>query len=64
MKRVDLIRHIERHGCDFQREGDRHTVYVNRARRRSSAIPRHREVNEFVARKICDDLGIPRPKKG
>jgi hypothetical protein len=31
MKRVDLIRHIERNGCEFLREGDRHTVYVNRA---------------------------------
>lgn len=63
MKRVDLIRHVERHGCTFLREGERHTVYVNRALRRSSAIPRHREVNDFLARKICDDLGIPRPKK-
>jgi hypothetical protein len=28
MKRIDLIRHLERHGCEFLREGDRHTVYL------------------------------------
>jgi hypothetical protein len=26
MKRVDLIRHLERHGCEFLREGNNHTV--------------------------------------
>jgi mRNA interferase HicA len=36
-------------------------VYVNRKVRRSSAVPRHREVNDILARKICDDLLIPRP---
>jgi mRNA interferase HicA len=62
MKRIDLIRHLEQCGCEFLREGGEHTVYVNRAARRSSSVPRHREVNEFLARKICDDLQIPRPK--
>jgi len=61
MKRIDLIRHLERHGCEFLREGDRHTVFIHRRARRSSAIPRHREINEFLARKICDDLQVPRP---
>jgi mRNA interferase HicA len=61
MKRVDLIRHVERHGCEFLREGGNHTVYVNRAAQRSSAIPRHREINSFLARKICRDLQIPEP---
>jgi mRNA interferase HicA len=61
MKRVDLIRHLERHGCDFLREGNNHTVYVNRLQRKSSAVPRHREVNDFLARKICTDLQIPKP---
>jgi hypothetical protein len=61
MKRVDLIRHLERCGCELLREGERHTVYVNRPARKSSSIPRHREVNDFLARKICDDLHVPRP---
>ena len=61
MKRIDLIRHLEQHGCEFLRQGSYHTVYVNRKARRSSAVPRHREVNDFLARKICDDLLVPRP---
>ena len=61
MKRIDLIRHLERSGCEFLREGDNHTVYVNRPARKSSSVPRHREVIDFLARKICADLQIPRP---
>jgi len=53
VKRADLIRHLERHGCEFLREGGNHTVYVNRAARKSSSVPRHLEINEFLARKIC-----------
>jgi len=61
MKRRDLIRHLERHGCEFLREGGSHTVYVNRRTRKASTIPRHREIFEFLARKICKDLEIPLP---
>jgi mRNA interferase HicA len=61
MKRIDLIRHLERHGCEFFREGGNHTVYVNRAAQRSSSVPRHREVNDFLVRKICRDLQVPEP---
>ena len=61
MKRRDLIRHLERHGCEFLREGGNHTVYVNRRARKSSTVPRHREVFDFLARKICNDLEIPTP---
>ena len=61
MKRTDLIRHLEAHGCEFLREGGNHTVYVNRRVRKSSSIPRHREINDLLARKICRDLEIPPP---
>lgn len=59
MKRLDLIRHLERHGCALLRQGGRHSVYVNRATRKSSTVPRHSEVNDYLARKICKDLEIP-----
>ena len=59
MKRLDLIRHLEQHGCALLREGARHSVYVNRLRGKSSTVPRHREINDFLARKICRDLEIP-----
>mgnify|MGYP001553604190 FL=1 len=61
MKRLDLIKHLERHGCEFLREGGNHTIYVNRALKNVSNVPRHREVIEFTARKICKDLEVPRP---
>jgi mRNA interferase HicA len=59
MKRLDLIRHLEANGCELLREEGRHTVYVNRTAQKSSAIPRHREINDFLTRKICRDLQVP-----
>jgi predicted RNA binding protein YcfA (HicA-like mRNA interferase family) len=61
VRRVDLIRHLESHGCRLLREGGSHSVYVNPAVRKTSTVPRHREVDEFLARKICRDLDVPQP---
>jgi len=59
MKRIDLIRHLEAHGCRMLREGANHSVYLNPAAEKLSTVPRHREVKEFLARKICKDLDVP-----
>lgn len=61
MKRVDLVRHLEVHGCQLLREGANHSVYVNRTARKTSTVPRHREINDYLARKICRDLEIADP---
>ena len=61
MKRTDLIRHLQAQGCDLLREGGNHSVYVNRAAGKVSALPRHREINDYLARKICRDLEIAEP---
>jgi len=61
MKRIDLIRHLERYGVQLLREGGSHSVYVNRSADKTSTIPRHREINDFLARKICKDLEVPKP---
>ena len=61
MKRVDLVRHLVKCGCELLRQGGRHAVYVNRAKGKASSVPRHREVNEYLARKICRDLEVPDP---
>jgi len=61
VKRVDLIRHLEAQGCRLLREGGSHSVYFNPEKRRVSTVPRHREVNDFLARKICRDLQITEP---
>jgi predicted RNA binding protein YcfA (HicA-like mRNA interferase family) len=58
MKRRDLLRYLEQHGCECLREGGSHTIYVNRQEQKVSTIPRHREIDEMLARKICKDLGI------
>jgi mRNA interferase HicA len=61
LKRADLVRHLQAHGCEIFREGSRHSIFVNRTTRKSTAVPRHREINDWLARKICRDLEIPEP---
>ena len=61
MKRVDLVRHLEAHGCALLREGSSHSVYVQRRTRKVSTVPRHREINDFLARRIYRDLEVPPP---
>jgi len=61
MKRRDLIRYPERHGCELVREGGRHSWWQSKELNRRSAIPRHREIKEILARKICSDLGVEDP---
>ncbi len=61
MKRVDLVRYLEIHGCSLLREGGRHSVFVNRTAGKASALPRHREINDDLARKTCKDLELPPP---
>jgi DNA-directed RNA polymerase subunit H (RpoH/RPB5) len=36
-------------------------VYVNRTSKKASTVPRHNEINQDLAKKICKDLDIPRP---
>lgn len=61
MKRRALIRHLKIYGCKLLREGGNHSIYINRATQKISAVPRHREINDFLAQKICRDLQIPEP---
>lgn len=61
MKRRDLVRHLETHGCELLRDGGSHSVYVNRSAGKVSTVPRHREINEFLALKICRDLQVQEP---
>ncbi|MFN8626707.1 MAG: type II toxin-antitoxin system HicA family toxin [Candidatus Binatia bacterium] len=59
MKRGDLLRHLRTNGCAFLREGGRHSWWHNPAQNKRSAVPRHNEIDNDLARKICKDLGIP-----
>jgi hypothetical protein len=37
------------------------SIYWNPANRKTSAVPRHAEIVDPVASRICKDLGVPRP---
>jgi len=62
MKRKDLVKHLVKNGCVFIREGAKHSVFFNPSIKRISTIPRHKEINKFLAKKICRDLGTEPPK--
>jgi mRNA interferase HicA len=59
MKRQELLKHLREHGCVFVREGGRHSWWANPLLNTRSSIPRHGEINDLLARKICKDLGVP-----
>src|SRR5262245_731641 len=61
MKRRDLIRHLEQHGCYLDREGGRHSIYRNPQNGRAVAVPRHREIQEPTDRTIFEQIVLPRP---
>jgi len=63
MKRINLIRHLLKEGCIFVREGTKHSLFSNPSAKRFSTIPRHNEINNFLARKICRDLNVKEIKK-
>ena len=56
-----MIAHLTAHDCQFLREGRRHSIWINPANNRRTAVPRHTEINEITARKICQALSIPVP---
>jgi predicted RNA binding protein YcfA (HicA-like mRNA interferase family) len=53
MKRRDFLRHLAAHGCQLLREGGRHSIFFNPQTGATSSIPRHTEISDFLARKIC-----------
>ena len=56
MKRRDLISKVESAGAVLVRHGGKHDVYHNAKTGATQPIPRHKEINELLARKILRDL--------
>jgi len=56
MKRRDLIKKIEVIGCVFIRHGGKHDWYQNPETKISQPVPRHREINENLAKHIIKIL--------
>ncbi|MBM3934769.1 MAG: type II toxin-antitoxin system HicA family toxin [SAR202 cluster bacterium] len=60
MRRSDLIKYMRSQGCEFVRDGARHSWWRNPALNKATAVPRHSEIDDDLARNICRDLGIPK----
>jgi mRNA interferase HicA len=60
VKRKQLVKYLTGNGAVPVREGRRHSIYSKG--KYMTEIPRHNEILDELARKICRDLGIPFPK--
>ncbi len=56
MKRRDLIKRLEEIGCVLIRHGARHDWYTNLMTKQSQPVPRHKEINENLAKSIIKKL--------
>lgn len=56
MKQKDLIRLFERNGWHQVREGGNHMIFANGTN--FETIPRHREINEYLAKSIIKRRGL------
>ncbi len=61
MKRTELLQHLRRNGCILKREGGSHSLWQNPQTGAVEAVPRHAEIKNLLARKICKGLSIPDP---
>lgn len=57
MKRAALIQHLKKHEAHLLREGRRHSIFIKGSFK--TQVPRHTEIVDDLARKICKDLSIP-----
>ena len=56
MKRAELIKKLEMGGFVFERHGGSHDIYTKGSIRET--IPRHREINETLAKAILKRNGL------
>ena len=56
MKRKELEKKLRQAGCYLKREGGSHSLWINPQTGVVEAIPRHREIKEFLAKKILKSL--------
>jgi len=61
MKRSSLLRHLRKHGCMLKREGKEHSLWTNPETGTVEAVPRHTEISNKLAKKICRRLSVPDP---
>ncbi len=59
MKRRDLVKYLTDNGCVLIREGGKYSIYQNPVNQKEVPITRHPEMEDFAARKVCKQLGLP-----
>jgi predicted RNA binding protein YcfA (HicA-like mRNA interferase family) len=60
MKREAFLRHLRRQGCFLKREGRSHSLWCNPRTGQVEAVPRHTEIPNKLAKKICLGLSVPK----
>lgn len=58
MKKRALIKHLRSCGCVQLRHGTKHEWWVNEMTGERTSVPRHTEISNALAKKICRDLGV------
>ena len=58
MKRSELVKQLAKAGCVLSRHGSRHDIYANPATGQKQPVPRHKEIDEVLARHIKKYLGV------
>lgn len=56
MKHRDPVKILTKAGCELLRRGANHDIYYNPDTGKSQPVPRHKEINELLAKKIIRDL--------
>jgi predicted RNA binding protein YcfA (HicA-like mRNA interferase family) len=59
MKRIDLVKELEKLGFEFIRQGAKHDWYQNPRTGVAQPVPRHREIPKGTARNILKMLANP-----
>ncbi|MFI5382215.1 MAG: type II toxin-antitoxin system HicA family toxin [Tepidisphaerales bacterium] len=54
-----LLRYLRQHGCSLKREGAAHSIWMNPRTGQTETVPRHTEIPNILARRICRGLSLP-----
>ncbi len=58
MKRREFVRRLVKDGCIFLRAGANHDLYMNPATDKKQPVPRHKEIDNDLAKHIRKYLGL------
>jgi predicted RNA binding protein YcfA (HicA-like mRNA interferase family) len=56
VKRLDLVRYLEKSGFYLLREGSKHSIYTNGTK--TLPVKRHRELDRITANELCKQAGL------